>query len=190
LQGKHLKDGMYLVIKVIINMYEGNNNHKDSIEVGHQFQDFIINQFIVKYGISISIYASKKYQFEIGESRQGFEIKYDARSTGDCTHIRCTATNLVAIEVFEKTNANNIEWVKSGILRDDNTMFYIIGNYHKAWWIEKKILQQVYNFGKYDVRQTKDTLKSLLIPIDYMDSICIDTLLFNNNLGKQTKLGI
>lgn len=169
-------------------MYEGNNNHKDSMEVGHQFQDFIINQFILKYGIVISVYASKKYQFDIGESRQGFEIKYDARSTGDNTHLKCTATNLVAIEVFEKTHPNNIEWIQSGILRDDNTIFYIIGNYHKAWWIEKRILKEVYNFEKYEVRQTKDTMKSLLIPIDYMDSISIDTLIFNSNLGKQSKL--
>ena len=109
-------------------MYEGNNKHKDSMEVGHQFQDFIINQFIIKYGIVISIYSSRKYQFDIGESRQGFEIKYDARSTGDNTYVKCTPTNLVAIEVYEKTNANNIDWVKSGILRDDNTTFYIIGN--------------------------------------------------------------
>lgn len=184
------KDGMYLETKLINNMYEGNNNHKDSMEVGHQFQDFIINQFIIKYGIVISIYSSRKYQYDIGESRQGFEIKYDARSTGDSTHVKCTPTNLVAIEVFEKTNPNNTNWVKSGILRDDNTTFYIIGNYHKAWWIEKKILQQVYNLEKYEVKQTRDTIKSLLIPIEYMDAISIDTLIFNSNLGRQSKLGL
>jgi hypothetical protein len=44
---------------------------------------------------------------KIGESLQGYEIKYDARSTGDCTHGYCKATNNVAIEVYEKTNANN-----------------------------------------------------------------------------------
>jgi len=179
---------MYLVIKVIINMYEGNNNHKDSMEVGHMFQDFIIEQFIIKYGIAISIYSSKHYQFKKGESRQGFEVKYDARSTGDSTHVKCTPTNNVAIELYEKTNAFNKEWVKSGILREDNTMFYIIGNYHKAWWIEKRILQEVYKTNKYPVLETKDTLKSLLIPIEMMDNFSIDVLIFNNNLGSQSKL--
>jgi len=49
---------------------------------------------------------------------------------------------------------------------------------------------QVYNFQKYDVKQTKDTLKCLLIPIHYMDEICIDTLVFNSNLGNQAKLNL
>jgi hypothetical protein len=49
-------------------------------------------------------------------------------------------------------------------------------------------LQQLYNCKKYEVKQTKDTMKSLLIPIEKMDEISIDTLLFNSNLGKQAKL--
>ena len=54
----------------------------------------------------------------------------------------------------------------------------------------KKILQQVYNLEKYEVKQTRDTIKSLLIPIEYMDAISIDTLIFNSNLGRQSKLGL
>jgi hypothetical protein len=112
-------------------MYEGNNKHKDSFEIGLEFQDYIITLLIKDHGIVIQPYSSKKYQFEIGESLQGYEIKYDARSTGDCTHGYCKATNNVAIEVDEKTNANNENWVKSGIFREDNTTHYLIGNYHR-----------------------------------------------------------
>jgi hypothetical protein len=64
LQEKVLKDGMYLVIKLINNMYEGNNKHKDSFEIGLEFQDYIITLIIKDYGIVIQPYSSKKYQFE------------------------------------------------------------------------------------------------------------------------------
>lgn len=85
-------------------MYEGNNKHKDGFEIGLEFQDFIITQLLRDYGIVIQPYSSKKFQFTVGESLQGYEIKYDARSTGDCTYGYCEATNNVAIEVYEKSN--------------------------------------------------------------------------------------
>jgi hypothetical protein len=51
-------------------MYEGNNKHKDSFEIGLEFQDFIIRKLLHNYGIVIQPYSSKKYQFEVGESLQ------------------------------------------------------------------------------------------------------------------------
>jgi hypothetical protein len=59
LQEKVLKDGMYLVTKLINNMYEGNNKHKDAFEIGLEFQDFIIRQLLRDYGIVIQPYSSK-----------------------------------------------------------------------------------------------------------------------------------
>ena len=190
MQGKHLKDGMYLVIKVIINMYEGNNNHKDSFEIGLEFQDFIIRKLLHNYGIVIQPYSSKKYQFEVGESLQGYEIKYDARSTGDCTHGYCEATNNVAIEVYEKTNGNNDKWVASGILRKDNTIYYVIGNYDMCWIIDKMVLIRLYRQNIYKVVETLSTIKTMLIPINIMDEYAIQAIVFNDNYGKQAKLDL
>lgn len=190
MQGKHPKDGMYLVIKVIINMYEGNNKHKDSFEIGLEFQDFIIRQLLRDYGIVIQPYSSKKYQFEQGESLQGYEIKYDARSTGDCTHGYCEATNNVAIEVYEKTNESNDKWIPSGILREDNTIFYVIGNYDMCWIVDKIVLRRMLKSGTYRVVQTLPTIKTMLIPINIMDEYAIQAIVFNDNYGKQAKLDL
>ena len=170
-------------------MYEGNNIHDEkSFERGLEFQDFIITLLLKEHGIVIQPYSSKKYQFEIGESLQGYEIKYDARSTGDCTYYNCNATNNVAIEVEEKTNVNNKNWIKSGIFREDNTTHYLIGNYHGCWIIEKRILRKLYHLKLYPIVETLSTIKSMLIPIDKMDSHSIHVFVFNNNFGKQAKL--
>lgn len=179
---------MYLEIKKTNNMYEGNNEHKDSFEVGLQFQDFIITQLLRDYGIVIQLYSSKKFQFDVGESLQGYEIKYDARSTGDCTHYNCEATNNVAIEVYEKTNENNDKWIPSGILREDNTIYYIIGNYDMCWIVDKIVLKRMFKSGSYKVVQTLKTIKTMLIPINIMDEYAIQAIVFNNNFGKQGKL--
>lgn len=181
---------MYLEIKKTINMYEGNNGHKDSFEVGLQFQDFIIQKLLHNNGIVIQPYSSKKYQFEVGESVQGYEIKYDARSTGDCTNSYCEATNNVAIEVYEKTNKNDDKWIPSGILRDDNTIYYIIGNYDMCWIVDKIVLRRMLKSGSYRVVQTLPTIKTMLIPINIMDEYAIQAIVFNNNFGKQGKLDL
>ncbi len=181
---------MYLVIKVIINMYEGNNKHKDSFEIGLEFQDFIIRKLLHNYGIVIQPYSSKKYQFEVGESLQGYEIKYDARSTGDCTHGYCEPTNNVAIEVYEKTNKNNDKWTPSGILRKDNTIYYVIGNYDMCWIIDKMVLIRFYRQNIYKVVETLSTIKTMLIPINIMDEYAIHAIVFNDNYGKQAKLDL
>lgn len=169
-------------------MYEGNNKHKNSFEVGLEFQDFIITKLLRDFGIVIQPYSSKKYQFEIGESLQGYEIKYDARSTGDCTYGYNVATNNVAIEVYEKTNENNDKWIPSGILREDNTIYYVIGNYDMCWIVDKIVLRRMLKSGNYEIKITLPTIKTMLIPINIMDEYAIHAIIFNNNYGKQGKL--
>lgn len=162
-------------------MYKGNSRHTDSLETGLEFQDFMSIKFMEQMGFNISIFQSKKYQFEKGESLQGIEIKYDARSTGDCTYYENVATGNVAVELFEKTNRNNKEWVKSGILRKDNTWIYVIGNYHQAWIFSKKRLQELYRSNRYKCIQTLPTIRSMLMPLNQADRHCEIKLTFSNN---------
>jgi hypothetical protein len=162
------------------NMYEGNSIHLNSLEVGHEFQDFIVERLTLDMGISISLYQSKKYQFGKGESLQGVEIKYDSRSTGDCTYNKeCTPSGNVAIEVAEKTRSNNLNWVDSGIYRLDNSWLYIIGNYHQVWVFAKKDLIGLHKSNKYKTVKTLPTMKSMLLPIAVADKYCAKKLIFN-----------
>lgn len=165
--------------------YKGNNKHQNSLEVGLQFQDFVMVKLIELMGFSISYYQSKKYQYQYGESLQGIEIKYDARCTGDCTHYKNNATGNVAIECFEKIHKSNKDWTPSGILRNDNSWLYVVGNYHQLWIFSKKRLKNLYDANRYECRQTLDTMKTMLMPISHADDHCEKKLVFeqqNTNL--------
>ena len=161
-------------------MYSQNSVHKDPLNIGQEYQDFIVEQSAKELGITISIFQSKKYQFARGESLQGVEIKYDARSTGDCTYYECTATNNVAIEIAEKTNANNYTYCPSGIYRDDNSWLYIVGNYDCAWIFAKTTLILLHKAATKPYRINElPTLKSMLLPISHADKYCAKKLTFN-----------
>jgi hypothetical protein len=173
-------DGMFSETKQSSTFYSGNSVHTDTLSVGAQFQDFIMDQSIKKLGLALSIYQSKKYQYTYGESRQGFEIKYDARSTGDCTYYDNTATGNVGIEVAEKTHKQNYEWVPSGIYRNDNTWMYVVGNYHQAWFFSKKILKMLHESNRYRTCNTLPTIQTMLLPLEDADKYCAIKLQFDN----------
>lgn len=156
--------------------YPNNNSHYDSFEIGLEFQDFVASKLLKELGICILQWSSKKYQFEVGESFQGIEIKYDARSTGDCTYYQNSATNNVGIEIAEKTNKNKEKWIPSGIYRNDNTWLYIVGNYHQFWIFSKKQLIMCHK-RKYFPNIKIETLESMLIPIEKADIMCCNKII-------------
>lgn len=158
-------------------MYQGNTTHQNTLEIGHEFQDFVVEKLIIELGISISIFQSKKYQFNKGESLQGVEIKYDARSTGDCTYKECKATGNVGIEVAEKTNKNLNYWVKSGIYRLDNSWLYIVGNYQNIWVFGKKHLVLMHQKNIFKEIETLPTIKTMLLPIKEADKYCLKKII-------------
>lgn len=160
--------------------YAGNTYHTNTLEIGQEFQDFIVERMAKDMGISISLYQSKKYQFDKGESLQGVEIKYDARSTGDCTYKQCKASGNVAIEVAEKSKPSMPSFTPSGIYRRDNTWLYIVGNYQCAWVFSKKTLQLMHASGIYNIAQTLPTLQTMLLPIADADKYCSKKLVFVN----------
>jgi len=143
--------------------------YKQSLEKGQEYQDFIMDILQKKYGMSISCYTSKKWQYSNGESRQGVEIKFDDRMK---------ETNNVYIEIAEKTNSDNLNFVDSGIMREDNTWLYIIGNYDKFYIHSKKYLKKLYESNKYKVI-TIPTSKGFLLPCDESEKYSIETVKVN-----------
>jgi len=158
--------------------YKGNCQHDDSLNIGHEFQDYVIQYISKNMGISISVFQSKKFQFNIGETVQGVEIKYDARSTGDCTYKECLATGNVGIEVAEKSSQYNADFIDSGIYRRDNSWLYIVGNYHCAWIFSKAHLQKLHKSNTYKTIKTLPTIKTMLLPVKDADEHCIKKVIF------------
>ena len=109
------------------------STYKENYAKGTEYQDYVVSQMLQR-GFPICLYSSRKYQFERGESANGIEIKYDGKMA---------ETGNLYIETAEKSDASNLYYVKSGIMRMDNTWAYLIGDYHEAFLLSVKQLRKV-----------------------------------------------
>ncbi len=133
------------------------SKHKDALSVGEKYQNFIADQVNKQFGYSIHFYTSKLEQYWIGESVEGFEIKLDQR---------CTTTGRLSIEVGEKTRLGFLGFTPSGILRRDNTKFYVQGNYAVAWIFRKSDLQKLYKEEDFKIIENNPpTIQKFYLPI-------------------------
>ena len=143
-------------------------DRKTLFEEGMEFQDYVADLLMQQLGFPLTSYTSKKYQCDIGENRQGVEIKLDTRCAGP------TATGNVSIEVAEKTSADVAMWTPSGIMRKDNTWLYVQGNYHRVYVFGKQILKLVYlKSYQSDVIEVKPTLKVFRISVEEAERIAL-----------------
>lgn len=138
-------------------------NYKEMLQKGLEYQDFITDVLINELGIALSSYGSPRYQYSKGENKQGFEIKFDDKYK--------TTTNLY-IEVAEKTNKLNENFISSGIFRNDNTWLWITGNYHEVYIFSKKHLKLMFNSKKFKNVCT-ETSKGFLIDKEHAEKYCI-----------------
>lgn len=132
---------------------------------GLEFQDFVTDKLMDILGISLSTYQSKKYQLK-GENRQGIEIKFDDRMK--------TTGNLY-IETEEKSNPDNMCFVRSGIYRDDNTWLYIIGDYSTLFIFGKQTLRNMDTMGNYRKVEIP-TSRGFLIPLESANKYALKVL--------------
>jgi hypothetical protein len=130
--------------------------YQNMLTKGLEYQDFVSDILFKELGIPVVSYQSKKYQYNKGENLQGFEIKFDDKMND---------TNNIYIEVAEKSKAENINYISSGIYRNDNTWLYIIGNYKIIYIFSKNILKMLHESNRYRYIQTK-TSQGFLIPDD------------------------
>ena len=98
-----------------------------------KYEEFIQKLFFEKFAINLD-FTGYDNQNKIGETLQGIEVKLDNRYKD---------TGNIYIEVAEKTNQDNPNYIKSGVFRDDNTWLYVIGNYERIFIFAKKTLIQI-----------------------------------------------
>jgi hypothetical protein len=142
------------------------NYYEDQFKDGKKFEQFVINE-LKNIGINLTLTKTKEEQINIGETYEGYEIKYDKKY--------CETKN-IWIEVEERTDPDK-DWVKSGILRNDNTIKYVIGDYDRIFIFLKETLKSLY--GDYEIQTnnmntSKGFLLSNLESIRYSELI-IDT---------------
>lgn len=142
-------------------------NYKEMLQKGLEYQDFITDVLIKELGIALSSYGSAKYQYTKGENKQGFEIKFDDKYK---------TTNNLYIEVAEKSNKLNENFVSSGIFRNDNTWLWITGNYTEVFIFSKKHLKLMFDTKKFRQVVT-ETSKGFLIDKEHAEKYCIKKII-------------
>lgn len=131
-------------------------------------------------GETIHVYADKRSQFDIGESAEGVEFK-ELKRSHDRLHI----------EIAERVSVA-AAWVRSGIMRPDNTTRYMCGNsedvflFRKADLVAWRTANQPRlvrygkdaNTGKYRLGDADDeslqaTIASFVLPKEDARRLCL-----------------
>ena len=146
------------------------DTYKPQLEEAAEYQDFITDQ-LLKHGITLNQYSSRKYQFNKGESASGIEVKHDKRMA---------ETGNAYIEIAEKSNPNMESYTKSGINRDDETWLFLIGNYEEALLMSKRQLKKLLRdktdkFDEWGIRKVQTpTSIAYTVPVEFLDKwLCI-----------------
>lgn len=129
------------------------NYYEDKLKDGNKYENFVVEK-LKEEGIKITLTKTFEEQINIGESYEGYEIKFDDKYK---------ETGNLYIETYEKTNPNNLEYIPSGINRIDNTTTYIIGNYDVIFLFSKTVLQLIkdnYNEIENKLKTSKGFLLS------------------------------
>lgn len=108
-----------------------NGYYKRKLEEGLQFQD-VVTRELYQRGIVVIGYASRRFQIEQGENMLGAEIKRDGEFN---------KTGNLYIETAEKSHPDNERYVASGIMRQDNSWLYVIGDEQVIWIFSTKYLR-------------------------------------------------
>lgn len=125
------------------------------MESAKEFEDFVAWALLFYRGMVTVPYLSKRWQYRVGESTGGVEIKHDEKAN--------TSKNLW-IEMYEKAHPSRAEYTPSGILRADSSWLYVIGNYERLYIFAKAALRRMAtHYGERE--NTTKTSKGFLLPV-------------------------
>ena len=106
--------------------------YKDNLEAGQAYEQFIVGKWLNFFTDPLNMNEGKWAQLQ-GENAAGVEIKLDRnhRRTGN-----------LYIETKEKSNPENADYFPSGIWRDDNTQWFLVGDRHEAFIFDVLVLRK------------------------------------------------
>ena len=107
------------------------NNFDFCADIGHKFELWVEEQ-CKSYGVDLGMYQDNQ-QF-IGENELGLEIKHDSK---------LQETGNVYIE-YLALNKDETEFIKGGILKEDNSKYWLIGTEKEYYIFYKEDLLKLY----------------------------------------------
>ena len=153
--------------------------YRAGLEEAAEYQDFVTCQ-LLKDGICLNQFASRKYQLERGEGAGGIEVKHDKLMA---------KTGNAYIETAEKSDPSVIGYTPSGINREDGTWLYLIGDYSEALLMSKRQLRKFFaeredaleGLGIRKVENGTKTSQGYAVPVAYLDKwLCIRHFKFDD----------
>jgi hypothetical protein len=109
--------------------------YKEKLQASFEFENYIEGYFRYHYNLELGPYITPEGQYYEGENELGIEIKND-------TLIKKYGN--IYIEYAEKSNAHNGNFVRSGILKNDKSVYFLIGDKTKFWIFKKARLVEIF----------------------------------------------
>lgn len=118
---------------------ETTDYYKIKKEEADKYEDFVIS-ILCRIGLPILMYHSQHFQYNFGENVNGFEIKFDGN---------IEKYGNLYIEISEKSNPANPNYIPSGIYRQNNSWLFIIGNYKQIHILSIEQLKLQHKTGNW-----------------------------------------
>lgn len=118
----------------------------EQLNASHRFEVYIDDLFC-RHGYDIGLFYGKEQQYNQGETKAGIEIKCD---------MQLPKTGNVYIEYQERMTKAG-QWIDSGILKPDQTRYFLIGTVGEFFILPKKKLQDYY----YRLVKDRETIKGM-----------------------------
>lgn len=147
------------------------SKHEDPKLLGELYQEKLLPVINSVFGVELHYYKTQEEQYTIGESAEGWEIKFDDW-IGKGKNF-----NHLSIETGEKTKKSRNTFTNSGIFRKDNTIVYVQGNWSFVWFFEKQVLVNYYL--AYDpplITDNPPTIRKFYMEFDAADEFCFGKL--------------
>jgi len=136
------------------------DSYAENLEEAKKFEDYVDRKLYHEAGLPIGLHRSGSFQISYGESRAGFEIKYDRK---------CKTTGRLFIETAE-THDVDVPMKPAGI--HGKGVFLVIGDYHKIWLFGMRTLRRLESqFTAIEVKKgsQKPTARGFLLPVTVAD---------------------
>lgn len=159
--------------------------YKEKLQAAFEFENYIAELLQRDFSLDLQQFLTPEGQYDLGENELGIEIKND-------TLIKKWGN--VYVEYAEKSNSGNYVFIKSGILKDDNSIYFLIGDRDGFWIFKKERLLEIYreevaivksgNISKRGIKFKQiATSKGFVYPVKnaVVDTITIDQMVSEIN---------
>ena len=134
----HFRENFAITFKPKVELWSDRNKttyYKEKLQASFEFENYIAELLQCDFNLDLQQFLTPEGQYDLGENELGIEIKND-------TLIKKWGN--VYIEYAEKSNSENYVFVKSGILKDDNSIYFLIGDRDGFWIFRKERLLEIY----------------------------------------------